>query len=136
MIVRSLCLAAIPFIAVACAPVETATDANPAAGAPAVAVLGEGQRCIMRDQVRQTAVRNDRVIDFEMQSGKVYRSTLNQRCPGLGFNRAITYDTSINQLCTQQIVYALQNVGGVPRRGAGCSLGEFVPVEYVKDQAP
>jgi len=132
MIVRSLPLAALPLLAIACAPVERPTDANPAAGAPAVTVLGEGQRCIMRDQVRQTVVRSNRVIDFEMNSGKVYRSTLPQSCPGLSFERAITYETSINQLCTNQIIYALQNIGGVPQRGAGCSLGEFVSVEYVR----
>ena len=78
-------------------------------------------------------MRSDRVIDFEMNGGKVYRSTLKNRCPGLGWDRAITYETSIDQLCTQQIVYSLQNIGGVPQRGAGCALGEFVPVEYVKE---
>ncbi len=133
MLARSLTLAALPLLAIGCAPVERATDANPAAGAPAVTVLGEGQRCIMRDQVRATVVRNDRVIDFEMNGSKVYRSTMPLRCPGLSFDRAITYETSINQLCTNQIVYALQTIGGVPQRGAGCTLGEFVPVEYVRD---
>lgn len=133
MTIRNLALAALPLAAIACAPVERPTDANPAAGAPAVTVLGEGQRCIMRNQVRATVVRNDRVIDFEMNGGKVYRSTMAQRCPGLNIERAITYETSINQLCTNQIVYALQNIGGQLQRGAGCSLGAFVPVEYVKD---
>ena len=132
MMIPRLSLIALPLAAAACAPVERATDANPAAGAPAVKVLGEGQRCIMRDQIRQTVVRSDRVIDFEMHSGKVWRNTLTQSCPGLSFDRAITYETSINQLCSVQIVYALRNIGGVPQRGAGCSLGEFVPVEYVK----
>ncbi len=136
MTVRSLALAlgALPLLAIACAPTPRPTEANPAAGAPAVTVLGEGQNCIMRDRVRQTVVRNDRVIDFEMNGGKVYRSTLPNRCPGLGLDRAITYETSINQLCTNQIVYSLQNIGGMPQRGAGCSLGEFVPVEYVKKE--
>ncbi|MBA3863681.1 MAG: hypothetical protein C0517_07040 [Erythrobacter sp.] len=137
MNVQNLSLATLPLplslFAIACAPVERSTDANPAAGAPAVTVVGDPQRCIMRDQIRQTVVRNDRVIDFEMNGGKVYRSTMAQRCPGLGFERAITYETSINQLCTNQIVYALQNYGGTLQRGAGCTLGEFVPVEYVKE---
>lgn len=136
MTVRSqapvLVLAALPLAAMGCAPVERPTDANPAAGAPAVTVVGEGERCINRSQIRQSVVRSDRVIDFEMTGGKVYRSTLPNSCPGLGFDRAILYETSIDQLCTQQIVYALQNIGGVPQRGAGCSLGEFVPVEYVR----
>lgn len=133
MIQRILAIAALP-LAAACAPADPAARAErDAARVPAATVLGPGQNCIDRAQVRQSIVRNDSVIDFEMVGGRVYRSTLTQRCPGLGFERGITYETSINQLCTQQIVYALQNIAGVPQRGAACSLGEFVPVEYVKD---
>ena len=109
---------------------ERPTDANPTAGAPAVKVTGEAQSCINRSQIRNTVVRSDRVIDFEMQGGKVYRNVLKSNCPGLGMDRAITYNTSIDQLCSPQIIYTLQNIGGMPRQGAGCSLGAFVPVEY------
>jgi hypothetical protein len=138
MTVRSLApilaLSALPLIASACAPMDAAARADAdAARTPAVTVLGQGQTCINRDQVRATVVRSDTVIDFEMNGGKVYRNTLKTRCPGLGWDRAITYETSINQLCSPQIVYSLTNFGGVPQRGAGCSLGEFVPVEYVKE---
>ncbi len=134
MILRYASLAALPLLAASCAPADPAARAAAdAARTPAVTVLGPGQSCIMRDQVRATVVRTDSVIDFEMVGGKVYRNTLRSSCPGLGMDRAITYETSINQLCSPQIVYSLQNIGGVPQRGAGCSLGEFVPVEYVKD---
>lgn len=136
---RLLALASLPLLApltlAACAPdpaAEAARTAASLAAAPAAAVTGPGQSCINRDQVRNTVVRSDRVIDFEMTGGKIYRSTLPARCPGLEWDRAITYETSINQLCTQQIVYALNTTGGTLQRGAGCSLGEFVPVEYVK----
>ena len=137
MNLRILALALLPLLALgACAPNDPASEAARAAAeiarAPAATVTGPPESCIDRSQVRQTVVRSDRVIDFEMTGGKVYRSTLRNSCPGLGWDRAITYETSINQLCTTQIVYSLQNIGGVPQRGAGCSLGEFVPVEYVK----
>ena len=139
MNLRILALALLPLLALgACAPNDPASEAARAAAeiarAPAATVTGPPESCIDRSQVRQTVVRSDRVIDFEMTGGKVYRSTLRNSCPGLGWDRAITYETSINQLCTTQIVYSLQNIGGVPQRGAGCSLGEFVPVEYVKDK--
>ena len=131
---RLLSLVPLAALAASCAPTDPAARAErDAARVPAVTVLGKGESCIMRDQVRATVVRSDRVIDFEMAGGKVYRSTLPGRCIGLNFDRAITYETSIDQLCTQQIVYTLQNIGGVPQRGAGCALGEFVPVEYVKE---
>lgn len=129
---RILALLALPLIVSGCAAGESPGSANPVAGVPEAKVLGAGQNCIMRDQVRQTVVRSAQVIDFEMNNGKVFRNTLTSPCPGLTFDRAITYENSINQLCRQQIVYALQNVGGVLQRGAGCSLGDFVPVEYVK----
>ena len=120
----------------ACAPDPQAEAARTRAAldaAPAATVKGPGQNCIARSQVRNTVVRSDWVIDFEMLGGKVYRSTLPARCPGLEWDRAITYETSIDQLCTQQIVYALQTTGGTLQRGAGCSLGEFVPIEYVDE---
>ena len=136
MTARLLAFVPLPLMLAACAPEDPAASAARAAAsiaaAPEARVTGPGQNCINRSQVRATVVRSDRVIDFEMNGGKVYRSTLPNRCPGLTFDRAITYETSIDQLCTQQIVYALQNIGGVPQRGAGCSLGEFVPVEYLR----
>lgn len=132
----ALALAALPLTLPACAPTDPAKEAARTeaaiAAAPAATVLGVGQRCIDRSQVRNTVIRSDRVIDFEMQGGKVFRNTLRNSCPGLNFDRAITYETSIDQLCTPQIIYSLQTIGGNLQRGAGCSLGEFVPVEYVK----
>lgn len=136
---RLLALAPLPLLAPlmlgACAVDPEAEAARTQAAidaAPAATVKGPGQSCISRAAVRNTVVRSDKVIDFEMQGGKVYRSTLPGRCPGLEWDRAFTYENSIDQLCTQQIIYALQTIGGNLQRGAGCSLGEFVPVEYVK----
>lgn len=128
-------LLALPLFAVGCAQnAERPSDANPAAGAPEVKVLGEARSCINRSQIRNTVVRSDRVIDFEMLGGKVYRNTLTSNCPGLGMDRAIAYNTSMDQLCSPQIIYVLQNIGGQPRQGAGCGLGKFVPVEYVRKE--
>lgn len=115
----------------ACAPADPAARAAAdAARVPAATVVGEAQNCIEISQMRSSVVRSDSVIDFEMTGGRVYRNTLRQRCPALGIDRAITYETSITQLCRQQIVYSFQNFGGVPQRGPACALGEFVPVEY------
>ncbi len=130
----ALALFALPLLTAGCASQrERPTDANPTAGAPEATVVGEPRTCINRSQIRNTIVRSDRVIDFEMQGGKVYRNILNANCPGLGMDRAISYETSIDQLCSPQIIYVLQNIGGRPQRGAGCSLGQFVPVEYVRE---
>ena len=116
-----------------CAPVEGTGRADPALAGPPVKVLGEAKTCINRSQIRNSRVRSDQVIDFEMRGGRVYRSTLPNRCPRLGFEEAFTYTTSINQLCNTEIIYVAEQVGGEIRRGAGCGLGKFVPVEYVDE---
>lgn len=136
MMMRALACAALPAAALAasCAPADPAVRAEAEAErVPAVSAIGQPQNCISRSQVRATVVRSSSVIDFEMYGGKTYRNTLQNRCPGLGWDRAITYETSVDQLCTPQIVYSLTSIGGVPQRGAGCSLGAFVPVEYAKE---
>ncbi len=130
---RTLCLIATVLGLAACAPVDGRGDRSEAADMPPVRVLGEGQTCIDRDAIRQTLVRSDEVIDFEMRGGKVYRNTLANRCPSLRLQRAITYNTSINQLCRPEIIYVLENFAGQLQRGPGCALGPFVPVEYVRD---
>ena len=122
---------ALPLTLAACAASQPDTsDRN--ARVPAVRVVGEPQSCIMRSQIQQSRVRSDSVIDFEMRGGKVYRVTMPQRCPGLGFERAFAFETSIDQMCGADIIYVLMNVGGVPQRGAGCGLAPFVPIEYDK----
>lgn len=133
MIRTSLLLTA-ALAAVSCAPVDPETRADPALAGPPVKVVGEERSCIMRSQIRNTRVRSDQVIDFEMRGGKVYRSVLPNSCPRLGFEEAFSYNTSINQLCNTEIIYVIQNFGGQIQRGAGCGLGRFVPVEYVDEE--
>lgn len=118
----------------ACAPVESGTGRpDPALAGPPVKVVGEAESCIRTQAIRQSRVRSDQLIDFEMVGGRVFRSTLPNRCPRLGFERAFTYATSINQLCKQDIIRVITPVAGQLDVGAGCGLGEFVPVEYVED---
>ncbi|MEO1487813.1 MAG: hypothetical protein AAFR88_00035 [Pseudomonadota bacterium] len=119
-------------ILAACAPAEGRPDLSGGPFAvPPAKVIGEPENCINRVQIRQARPRNDDVIDFEMRGGDVFRSTLRNSCPRLGFEQAITYNTSINQLCQTEIIYVLENIGGQVQRGAGCSLGPFVPIEYI-----
>jgi hypothetical protein len=100
--------------------------------APAARVVGEAQSCISISQIRSSQVHDDSTIDFEMTGGRVYRNTLPHSCPGLGFEEAFTYETSLSQLCSTDIIYVLQRYGSEMRRGAGCGLGKFVPVELAK----
>lgn len=94
---------------------------------PAARIVGEPVSCIPLSQFNETRVRDDWTIDFIASGGRAWRNTLTSRCPGLKAENAITYETSLSQLCNTDIVYVLETTGG-PHRGPACNLGQFVPV--------
>ena len=108
----------------------TTLPALAAAPPPEAKVVGDAISCVNIRGIRQTQVRDDQTIDFMMNGGKVYRNTLPNRCPQLGFERAFGYETSQSQLCNVDIITVLVQAGGI-RRGASCGLGKFTPVELV-----
>jgi len=91
---------------------------------------GEAVSCIQSSRIRSTDVHGDRVIDFHMTGGKVYRNELPHACPSLGFEERFSYKTSINQLCSTDIIHVLQTPPSVP--GPACGLGKFQPVKIAK----
>ena len=98
--------------------------------APAAKVVGDPVNCIITTNIRKTKVHDDRTIDFFTSGSRIYRNTLPSSCPRLGFEEGFTYKTSTARLCNTDIIYVLDRMGGDLRRGAGCGLGKFVPVEY------
>lgn len=94
--------------------------------------IGEPVNCIPLTNVRSTVVRDDSTIDFIMRNRKIYRNTLPNYCPRLGFERAFSYRLSITQLCNVDIITVLQNLGGAINAGASCGLGEFQQIELIK----
>ena len=92
---------------------------------PAATVVGEPVSCIQTNQIQSTRVHGDRTIDFHMAGRTVYRNTLPNRCPQLGFEERFTYTTSTGQLCDLDVITVLYSDG---QRGASCGLGKFVPV--------
>ena len=108
-------------------------DAAPAADRriPAATPVGEPVTCVPLAQIRETRVRDDRTIDFIMRGrDRVYRNTLPDRCPGLGFEQRFTYATSQSQLCSVDIITVLY--AAPPMRGASCGLGRFQPVKLAR----
>lgn len=99
---------------------------------PAATPTGEAVNCVNIRNIRSTHVRNDRVIDFEMRGGKVYRNVLPNGCPGLGFDRAFSYRLSTTQLCSVDIITVINNSGAGIDRGASCGLGSFRPVSIAR----
>lgn len=96
-----------------------------------VRAVGEAKSCVNISQIRSTKVVDNSTIDFRMAGGKTYRNALPQSCPGLKFEDRFSYRTSINQLCSVDIVRVLHDQGGRLYEGAGCGLGKFQMVEKV-----
>jgi hypothetical protein len=94
--------------------------------------VGEPVSCIQLNTIRNSNVRDDRTIDFETNGRKVYRNTLPNSCPGLGFEQRFAYKTSTSQLCSVDIITVLQSAGSGLMQGASCGLGTFQPMEKVK----
>ncbi len=124
----SVLLCALAALPLAGCMAENRPDDRPAVS-PAARVTGPAQSCIPLAQMRETRIRDDWTIDFISSGRKGWRNTLTTRCAGLRAADAITYETSLTQLCSADIVYVLDRIGGTPQRGAACSIGQFVPVE-------
>jgi len=110
----------------AAAPAKTHKEAN----AEAIAAAkpdGKPESCIPIRSIRETRVRSDSIIDFFTYGKKVYRVTLPQSCPRLGFEEAFSYSTSLSQLCSTDIITVLNRSGG-GINGPSCGMGEFQPV--------
>lgn len=117
-------LAAILLIAAIAGP-AVARPLKPAEEAK-IHPAGPPVSCIPIHSIDQTRVRDDKTIDFYMNGGKVYRNTLPNSCPSLGFQERFGYQTSIDQLCNVDIITVLNS--SPPYRGASCGLGQFQPI--------
>ncbi|MFL0414149.1 hypothetical protein [uncultured Sphingomonas sp.] len=117
-------------LAIALAAVAAPGGARDRNAVPAATPAGKPQNCIPLRSIRESLVRNDRVIDFRMADNKYYRVTLDQPCPQLGFERRFSYATSLSQLCAQDIITVLY--ASPPMRGASCGLSQFQPVTIAK----
>jgi hypothetical protein len=105
-----------------CAPAP-----KPAAPAPQVATPAPAARsCVDLARISEARVITDRVIDFHMRDGSILKNNLPNACPGLGVEKAFTYSTSIQRLCSTDIITVI-HTGGGPRTGASCGLGSFTP---------
>ncbi|MEM8697258.1 MAG: hypothetical protein AAGE05_14645 [Pseudomonadota bacterium] len=89
--------------------------------------VGTAENCISLNRIRNTRVHDDRTIDFHMSGGNIYRNTLPNECNGLGFEESFSYRTSLNRLCSTDIITVIRAGGSIS--GPSCGLGQFEPIE-------
>jgi hypothetical protein len=124
-----IALAALPLAFVA----GTQGSGAKAPDVPAATPTGPARDCIPINQFRETRIRDDSTIDFiGIGRQQVWRVTLPNSCPSLRSENRFTYETSLSQLCNTDIIYVLEDWGGQLHRGAGCGMGQFVPVALAK----
>ena len=116
----------VPALLIAAAPAPA-----PQKGVPAATPAGEAVDCIQASSIRSTLVRSDKVIDFVVAGGKVYRNELPYSCPSLGFEQRFLHKTSMNEYCSVDTITVLQG-GSAMMQGATCGLGKFQPVTLAK----
>lgn len=120
--------ALLPVMLVAAAPAPApAPQKKPV---PEATPVGEAVDCIQASSIRSTMVRSDKVIDFVVAGGKVYRNELPYACPSLGFEQRFLHKTSMNEYCSVDTITVLHS--GPMTQGATCGLGKFQPVELAK----
>lgn len=125
---RSIVMAAAAVAAAAALTGCASQSDRPARAAVEMVPDGEPITCVQTNRIRNTEVIDDSTIDFIMNDGTIFRNSLPNSCPGLGFERSFTYATSINQLCNVSIITVVNQGGGL-RLGASCGLGLFQPVK-------
>lgn len=94
---------------------------------PDATPVGDAVSCVSLRGIQSTRVHGDSTIDFHMNGGKIYRNTLPNSCPSLGFEERFLYKTSLSQLCSVDIITVLQSPG--LSQGASCGLGKFQPIK-------
>ncbi len=91
-------------------------------------ILADSEHCVNLRRIDRTDVVDDRNILFYMKGGDVYVNRLPHSCPGLRWEKAFMYRTSLSQLCDVDIITTLDNMGFGFRPGMSCGLGMFHPI--------
>jgi hypothetical protein len=117
-------------VAFAVTAIGTAHAGRDRQAVPAATPTGKPLSCVPIRQIRETRVHGDKVIDFHMAGGRVYRNELPYECSGLGFEERFSYKTSLSQLCSTDIITVLRSPATI--QGPSCGLGQFQPVTLPK----
>jgi len=83
------------------------------------------ESCVQLNRIDQTRILDKKNILFEMDNRTRYLNTLPHNCPGLTPYRAISYKTSINQLCSTDIITVFEPGLPAPNSYGSCGLGKF-----------
>ena len=87
----------------------------------------EGRRCINTRSIRDIDVINDSTIVFHTQGNRHYRNSLPRRCYGLSRERRFSYTSRTGNLCANDFINPLDDIGSGLISSRSCRLGRFQP---------
>src|SRR5262249_28912846 len=108
-------------LALGAAPI-TAQDGRDGGSAP-----GDARSCINLNEIDRTSVIDDNTILFYTHGHDVYRNYLPQSCPELKNEQRFMYRVSLAQLCSNDTITVLEDMGFGFMPGPTCGLGKFAP---------
>ena len=97
------------------------------------AAPGDTRNCINLNEIDHTSVIDNNTILFYARGRDVYRNDLPRSCPELRNEQRFMYRVSSSQLCSNDTITVLQDVGFGFMPGPTCGLGKFAPI--TKDEA-
>ena len=83
---------------------------------------GKERSCVPLRNLKHQKIIDDKTIFFESQGGRAYMNKMDRKCPRLAYEQRFAFKTSINQLCSLDIITVIDSFG---RDWAGCGLGKF-----------
>lgn len=95
---------------------------------PDDAGYGEPKRCIVSGRIDRTQVLSDRLIVFHLRGGKKYVVQFKRRCPGLRRNGVTRVERRSMQICANDTIQGLYDLGVGGSWGPRCVIPQFEPV--------
>ncbi len=124
LVIAGLALAVIPASVDAMAKKASAEPQKDSQALDKYNRTGQFEKCLPLNRIQHSRILNDHQILFEMTGGDDFLNEPKSGCPSLSPSYALTYETSIHQLCNTQIVRLIEPSSSVPERGA-CNIAQF-----------
>lgn len=99
------------------------------AAEPATPAAGKQENCLMLSRIRKTQVVDQNTVLFYFSQNEIYKNTLPHTCNSLRSDTAVEYRSSINELCSTDIITPLVSTGGGYMHAGSCGLGRFERID-------
>lgn len=105
------------------------TYAGAADVAAPAAAAAKTEDCLAINRIEQTRIVDKRTVLFYYSPTEIYKNVLPRDCNGLQRDTTLKYKSSINQLCSVDVITPLVQTGGSYMPAGSCGLGKFERID-------